>query len=381
MKRIYLDHNATSPLRPQVKEALEKTLADGLANPSSIHSSGRRVRKAVDEARENVAKLIGANPSEIIFTSGGTEANHLAWHVSQKPGKKIATSTVEHDCVLQAAAQAEKSGAHVSFIPVNQSGQLDWKAFWSKQENSFDLISIQHANNETGVIFDLASITSEIKPRTQTIHTDAVQTVGKIKVDVNELGVDILSLSAHKLGGLSGCGALYVRKGTAFEQLWKGGSQEKGQRTGTENVLGIISMGAAAVHLQNHWEEESQKIKKFRDDMEAYLTKIISGLEITAYNQTRLPNTSHFTFEDVDGESLVIALDLEGIDCSTGSACSSGSLEPSHVLRAMGFSFEKSHGSLRISLGWSTTEKEMDYFAKMFPKLVAQVRSNGKMTA
>jgi cysteine desulfurase len=370
--RIYLDHNATSPLRPEAEEIIARFSKESLGNPSSIHSTGRKVRRLIDDAREEVARFIGANPSEIVFTSGGTESNHLAWNAFAREGSRIVTTSVEHASLLAAAERAKTTGAQLIQISVFKDGGIHPSEMESALESNPDLISVQHANNETGVVFPIQQWRT-----TGRKHTDAVQSVGKLDVDVHNLGVDFLSLSGHKLGTPSGVGALYVRRGSPFETLWDGGAQEKGRRTGTENVLGILCFGAVCKHLREEGATERTRIERLRNNFEKELTDRIDGIRITGASQPRVPNTSHVMFDRLDGESLLIACDLEGIECSTGAACSSGSLRPSHVLLAMGFSPENAQGSLRFSLGWNTTESEISQAVETLPKLVAQVRNAG----
>lgn len=328
----------------------------------------------MDEAREEVARRIGARPSEILFTSGGTESNALAWQVFSQAGETLVTSNMEHPCVLAAAQKADDRGARVSYVGAERTGGLRKSDFEAYTASPVKFVSIQHANNETGVVHPLPTMIQQAKAASAAFHTDAVQSVGKLPIDVAELGVDYLSLSGHKLGALSGIGALYVRKGSPLEPIWSGGHQEKGRRTGTENVLGILSLGAACRALRDHGVEENRRVERLRNLLESELLNRIPGTQVTGRAETRLPNTTHLMFENVDGESLLIAADLEGIDGSTGAACASGSLEPSHVLLAMGFSPTQAHGSLRLSLGWSTTQADIDRVVELLPKLVAQVR-------
>ncbi len=378
MKRIYLDHNATSPVRPEVMEQIQEFLSKTLANPSSVHQSGKRIRRAIDQAREDVARLIHASPSEIIFTSGATEANHLAWKAFQRSGQRIITTKIEHPSVLGGASKAQEMGAKVVFIRASKSGTLETEEVAGAIQEGVNFASIHHANNETGIVYPIQRMAQNMRSPSFIFHTDAVQTVGRIPIDVKELNADLLTISGHKLGALAGIGALYVRRGVPFEPLWEGGPQEKGRRVGTENCLGIVSLGAACRILYQCQESEGQQIFELRNHFENELVSRISGSEITGKGQPRLPNTTHITFEDLDGESLLIAADLEEIDCSTGAACSSGSLKPSHVLLAMGFSLEQAHGSLRFSLGWNTQEKDISQALEILPKLVTQVRTSGQ---
>jgi cysteine desulfurase len=378
MSRIYFDHNATSPIRPEVKEALLEFLGGCCGNPSSIHGSGRTVRSKIDEARENIAKLIGANTLEIVFTSCGVESNHLAWNAFQSKGKKIATTATEHGCIRGASTKAEIDGAEVHIMEVQQDGSISPSAIEKMAAFKPNLLSIHHANNETGALYPVASLAKLVKENGGYVHTDAVQTIGKVPVNVNDLGVDYLSISGHKLGGLQGIGALYIRKKAPLKSIWPGGSQEKGIRSGTENVLGIISMGTAAKVILNQSQAEEKRIEKIRASFEEGMLNAIPDISVSAGKHPRIPNTSHIIFKNVDAESLLIAADLEGIDLSTGSACSSGSIEPSKVVLAMGIDPQTARGAVRFSFGWSTTHDDISKALRILPKLVEQVRKKGK---
>lgn len=375
MHRLYFDHNATSPLRTEVKEALVEFINANYGNPSSIHGSGRAIRAKVDEARENIAKLIGANTLEIIFTSSGVEANHLAWHAFQTSGKKIATTTTEHNCIRGATTKAEICGARVHLVPVERDGSISEKSIQELAAFKPDFISMHHANNETGTLYPIADYSKLLKEHACYFHSDAVQTVGKSGVSVKDLGVDYLSISGHKLGALQGIGALYVKKGSPLKSLWPGGTQEKGIRSGTENVLGIISMGVAAKVIMAAGAEEQKRVEKLRDEFEKGMMQI-PGISITAQKQKRIPNTSHIIFENLDAESLLIAADLDHIDIATGSACSSGAVEPSKVVLAMGVDSALARGAVRFSFGWNTTQSDIEKALRILPKLVEQVRKN-----
>jgi len=353
-------------------------MGEGLANPSSVHGSGRRLRCALDDAREQVARFLGATAKEIIFTSSGTEANHLAWNEYSTFGIRIVTSRVEHPSILAAAEAATEAGAKVAWIDVERSGHLRSEQMSHELEHPPSFISLQHANNETGHIYPVTEVTRQVRTAGTIVHTDAVQTAGKLPLQVNDLGVDLLSLSGHKLGALPGVGALYVRSGSPFTPLWLGGPQERGRRSGTENVLGIVALGAACDHLTREGKREQARLGSLRDAFERELLHRVPEIEITARAHPRLPNTSHVIFHGTDGESLMIAADLEGIDCATGAACSSGSLGPSHVLLAMGISKTQARGALRFSLGWNTTEDDLARVLDRLPRLVAKVRAEGK---
>ncbi|MCB1198704.1 MAG: cysteine desulfurase [Deltaproteobacteria bacterium] len=380
MKRLYLDHNATSPLRPEVRQEIADFLAGNCGNPSSIHTTGRNVRRKVDTAREQVAKLIGAKPSEIVFTSGGVEANHLAWHAFEKAGKKIATTVIEHSCIRGASEMSEQCQAQVHRICIKKDGSICPSEIEKLIAFDPDFVSMHHANNETGAMYDVKAISQALKPECY-VHTDAVQTVGKIPVNVNDLGVDYLTISAHKLGALQGMGALYVRKGSPFEPFWTGGSQERGRRSGTENVIGILSFGKACEVIAAKIERIGSQYSALRDRFEKGLSKNLDGIYITASTQPRIGNTSHIIFEGIDAESLLIAADLEGLDFSTGSACHSGAIDPSHVVLAMGFDPEIAKGAIRFSLGWSTTEEDIDQAVAILSRLVTSIREKKRQTA
>ena len=371
MKRIYLDHNATSPLRKDVQNAIEEFMqSEGLANANSIHQSGKRIRKYMDDARESVANLIHCSPSEIIFTSGGTESNHLSWKYFQQKGMKILTSEIEHPCVLDAAKEAEEKGAQVFKIRFFPDG-----SFQLPSEDHFDFISLQWANNETGMVLPLEQILSLLKADQTSIHVDAVQAVGKLDVDLTKRAfVNYLSISGHKLGALPGVGALYVQKGSKFASLWQGGPQEKGRRPGTENILGIISLGAAARTIQKNRNQEEVQIQSLKDWFENSLKSAVPQVQVLCDRATRLPNTSNVLVSKVEGEDMVISLDLEGIDISTGSACTSGSLEPSHVIMGLGYPEVEAKKVIRVSMGWSTTKQELEKTLEILPKVVERLR-------
>ncbi len=376
MERLYFDHNATSPLLPEVREALIEFLHCHQGNPSSIHGSGRSIRSRVDEARENVANLIGANPLEIIFTSSGVEANHLAWNAFQSSGKKIATTTTEHACIRGAIVKAEIAGATVHQISVGKDGSISDQTIQELCDFKPDFFSIHHANNETGALYPVSKYIKLLCNPACYIHSDAVQTIGKVPVNVQDLGVHYLSMSGHKLGALQGIGALYVKKGSPLKSLWPGGSQEKGMRSGTENVIGIISMGVAAKTILKKGFEHEKTMIQLRNEFEKGLQKLIPDVWISAQNHERIPNTCHVIFKKLDAESLLIACDLEGMDVATGSACSSGAVEPSKAVLAMGISAEDAKGAVRFSFGWNTTQDDIEKALRILPKLVEQVRKS-----
>jgi cysteine desulfurase len=374
MKKIYLDHNATTPLHPKVLNAMLPVLQDNFGNPSSIHSFGRSVRVQLDEAREKVARLIGANSSEIIFTSGGTEANNLALLgvALEVKGKKIITSKTEHPSILNPCRQLEGQGVEVSYLDVDRFGRIDINNLESQITESTALISLQHANSETGVLQDIKIISELARSKGVLFHTDAVQSVAKIEFNLNEYSVDMLSISAHKFNGPKGVGALFLRKGTpALFSPVSGGSQEKKRRGGTENVAGIIGFGKACELAHERVSAmEVSRIEDLRDYFYNKVCKMIPGTELFGDMQNRLPNTLNLGFSGVEGDTLLIAMDMEGVAVSTGSACSSGTGLPSHVLQAMGLPNNKINSSIRFSLGCNTTKMELDSVAEILVKAV-----------
>ena len=375
MDKIYLDHNATTPIAPEVLERVTSVLKNQVGNPSSLHSEGRSARVLLDEAREQVASLIGASPSEIIFTSGGTEANNLALLGVAlglgKIGDHIVTSQVEHPSILNPCLQLERLGFEVDRVTVNSLGCID--SFEGYLTESTVLVSMQHANSETGVLQDIERVGVIAREKRILFHTDAVQSVGKIPLLVHELPVDMLSISAHKLNGPKGVGALYLRNGTPdLFSLVCGGGQEKKRRGGTENVAGIVGFGKACELAQNRLS--SQKISalsSLRDHFLSLVTDRISGVEVFGDLENTLPNTLNLGFKGVEGDTLLIALDMAGLAVSTGSACSSGSGLPSPVLTAMGIPTNKINSSIRFSLGFSTTMSEVEKSAEILVRTVS----------
>jgi len=377
--KVYLDHNATTPIHPDVLAAMLPYLHDVFGNPSSIHRFGREARQAVDEAREKVARLIGAKPAEIIFTSGGTEADNLAIKgvalARERKGKHIITSVIEQHAVLVPCQYLEKRGFEVSFLPVDHSGLLDPDDVKRAITDKTILISIMHANHEVGTIEPLEEIGKLAMERDIPFHTDAIQSVGKVPIDVGALGVNLLSLSAHKLYGPKGVGALYIRKGTKILPQVYGGHQELNFRAGTENVAGIVGLGKAAEISLHKVQVEGKRICRLRDMLWEMIKERVGSVRLNGHPTRRLPNTLNVSFDLVEGESLVINLDLKGIAVSTGSACTSGSLEPSHVLLAMGLSPTVAKGSVRFSLGTENTQEEMEYTANVLEEVVRRLRS------
>ncbi len=377
--RVYLDYNATTPVDPEVLARMMPYLTANYGNASSIHSDGQHARAAVDAARESVAKLIGANSSEIVFTSGGTEADNLAVFgvVAASPlaGKHIITTTIEHPAVLNACQALEKQGIEASYVPVGSGGVVDPGDIRRALRPETVLISVMHVNNELGTIQPIEEIGAIAAEAEVCFHCDAVQSAGKLPIDVNRLRVNLLSLSAHKIYGPKGAGALYVRSGTPLEPQFHGGHHERDLRPGTENVAGIVGLGKAAELGRLRLATDEIRIAALRDRFEDSLLKTISALRVNGDRTRRAANTTNLTFAGAGGEALLIALDLQGIACSTGAACSSGAVEPSHVLLAIGLSQDEARSSLRFSLGRTTTAEEIDYARPIVPGVVARLRA------
>lgn len=387
MNRVYLDYNATTPVDPQVLDAMLPYFSAAFANASSIHTPGQRARAAVETAREQVAALIGAKPQEIVFTSGGTESdNHAIFGVaqpilavrlsSQQPAPPhIITTTIEHEAVLNACQALEKQGVGATYLPVDREGQVDPEAVRHAIRPETFLITLMQANNELGTVQPLEEIGRIAKEHKIYFHTDAVQSAGKIPIDVNVLNVDMLSLSGHKLYAPKGVGALYVRSGTRLRQLLYGGHHQRGHRPGTENVSGIVGLGKAAEIARKSLANDAQRVSALRDQLERGLLERVPQIRVNGSHAQRTPNTTNIQFAGIEGEALVIALDLKGLACSVGAACSSGAVEPSHVLTAIGLSQEEAKSSLRFSLGRHTTESEIAFALEAIPAAVAQLRA------
>lgn len=381
--RVYLDNNATTPVAPEVTGAMLAYLRDDFGNASSVHWYGQRARDAVEQARDQVARLIGAHPSEIVFTSGGTESDNMsvfgvtgaARRRTSSGMKHLITTAIEHPAVLYAARELASRGISVTYASAGSGGFVDPGDVAQAIRPETVLISVMLANNEVGTLQPVAEIGRLARERGITLHTDAVQAVGKVPVNVNALGVDLLSLSAHKLYGPKGVGALYVRKGTNLEPLMHGGHHERDRRPGTENVPGIVGLGAAAQLAAERIEDEARRIAGLRDRLQAGIVQRVESTRVNGDAAHRQPNTLNVSFEGVKGESLVMALDLEGVACSTGAACSSGSTEPSHVLTAIGLSKEAARGSLRLSLGRYNTEADIDAALEAIPRVVKRLRA------
>lgn len=381
--RIYLDHNATTPLEPSVWDAMAGVLRDGFGNPSSLHWFGQQARAAVDEARGQVAALVGASPSEIVFTASGTEADNMAlrgWaSLGGERRRKLVYSAIEHHAVVNTAKALAEEGWPVEAVRVGPQGLVDLDDLGARVDDETGLIAVMLANNETGMIQPLAEVVAIARRHGALVHCDAVQAAGKLPVDVRALDVDTLALSAHKVYGPKGVGALYVKRGTRMKALIRGGSQERNRRAGTENVAGIVGMGRAAEIARAELPREAPRLAKLRDRLEAGLL----ALPRTQRNGEgpRVPNTANVSFEGIEAESLLMALDLMGIAVSTGAACAAGAVEPSHVLRAMGLPMERVQGSVRFSLGRTTSEAQVDRVVEAVLATLERQRRLGRRAA
>jgi cysteine desulfurase len=385
--RVYLDHNATTPVERDVLDAMQPYFSADFGNAASIHSPGQRARAAVETAREQVAALVGARPQEIVFTSGGTESdNHAIFGIVRNhPGatKHVITTQIEHEAVLNTCQALEKDGGTVSgdrkaievtYLPVDSNGLIDPEAVRETVRPQTALITVMHANNELGTIQPLEKIGRIAAQNDIFFHTDAVQSAGKIPLDVNALGVDLLAISGHKFYAPKGIGALYIRGGTRLRQLLYGGHHQRGFRPGTENVPGIVGLGKAAELARISLNEDARRVSVLRDELERELLARIPNSRANAAGAPRTPNTTNITFPGLEGEALIIALDLKGLACSTGAACSSGAIEPSHVLTAIGLSAEDARASIRFSLGRHTSPEDIAFALETVPAAVAQLR-------
>jgi len=385
LDKIYLDHNATTPLDREVLEEMLPFLQDDWGNPSSVHWAARGPKAALDKARERVAALLNAAPLEIVFNSTGTEGdNHAikgAAFAKKNKGNHIITTVVEHPAVMNTCKYLEKEGFTVTYLKVDTLGMIDLDELRAAIRPETILITIMYANNETGVIFPIPEIGDIAKEKGITFHTDAVQAVGKVPIDVKTLNVDLLTLSGHKLYGPKGTGALYVKRGVRLVPLLHGGHQERNRRGGTENVAGLVGLGKACELAGQNLVENMARKKALRDRLENGLKAKIPDIKINGDLEKRLPNTTNISFEYVEGESLLLNLDMRGVAASSGSACTSGSLEASHVLLAMSLSHEMSHGSVRFSLGRHNTEAEIDYIIEIMPPIVERMRSMSPLYA
>jgi len=377
METVYFDNNATTKVAEQVLDEMKPLFCDLYGNPSSMHMFGGQIGRKIRRAREQVARLLGCEPSEIVFTSGGTESDNTAikGSLAAAPNKrKVITTRVEHPAVLAACRDLENHGYTVVELTVDKEGRLDLAELEEKLDDDTVLVTIMYANNETGVVFPINKIAELVTGRGVVFHTDAVQAVGKIPLDLAKSNIDLLSLSGHKLHGPKGVGVLYVRKGTRLSPFMVGGHQEAGRRAGTENVPGIVGLGKACELAAENLEAENSKVKYLRDKLENSLLQKCPGSRLNGDKDNRLPNTSNISFEYVEGEAILLMLDKYGICASSGSACTSGSLEPSHVLRAMGVPFTSAHGSIRFSLSRYNTEEEVDYTIEKMPPIIKKLR-------
>lgn len=384
--KVYLDHNATTPIHPQVRKAMN-TAMDAFGNPSSLHQFGRQARKLVEDARETVASFIGAGPEEIIFVGSGSEANntvinlfscqgfHHCEIIPSEPGQReVVTTKIEHPCVLESVACLQEKGTLIKYIDVDRYGKIDLVQLKSVLSKNTGLVSVMAANNEIGTIQDIKKIAEIVRGAGVRFHTDAVQAVGKIPVNVRELGVDYLSFSAHKIYGPKGVGALYIRKGASFCPFIRGGHQEKGRRAGTENTLGIIAFAKAIEMREKEMAKEAARLVLLKKRLKDGIEKNIPDIRFNGHPTDSLPGTLNVSFSGAEGEAMLLYLDMEGIAVSTGSACASGSLDPSHVLMATGIPQEQAHGSIRMSMGRDTIVKDIDYTIEKLTQVVKRVR-------
>ncbi|MFC1825905.1 cysteine desulfurase NifS [Thermodesulfobacteriota bacterium] len=377
MSLIYVDNNATTQVAPEVLQDMLPYFNEFYGNPSSMHSFGGKVGQKIKEARANVAALIGAVPEEIVFTSCGTESDSTAIRaaVLSEPEKRhIITTRVEHPAIKNLFEFLAKNGYRTTFVPVDRRGNLDLDYLYKSLSDDTAIVSVMWANNESGVIFPIEEISQKVRERGIVFHTDAVQAAGKIPIDIKDVGVDMLSLSGHKFHGPKGIGVLYVRKGTKFSPFLIGGHQESGRRGGTENTASIIGLGKACELAADQLQEKNTRVKQLRDKLESEITKRVPQTIINGDTENRLPNTTSIAFEYVEGESILLMMDEFGICASSGSACTSGSLEPSHVLRAMGVPFTAAHGSIRFSLSVYNTPEEIDFIIEKLPPIIERLR-------
>ncbi|WP_291441256.1 cysteine desulfurase NifS [Desulfovibrio sp.] len=378
MRTIYLDNNATTAVAPEVLDAMLPYLSELYGNPSSMHTFGGQVAEAMENARQSLASLLGASPDEILFTSCGSESDSSAiWTALQtQPDKRhIITTRVEHPAVLNVIQHWERHGHRVTYLAVDSKGRLDIDEYEQALSDDTALVSIMFANNEVGNIYPIQRMAEMAHEKGILFHTDAVQAVGKTPIDLEHLPADLLSLSGHKLHAPKGIGALYIRKGVRFRPFLRGGHQERGRRAGTENVPYIVGMGVAAQLALDHMQEERVQVAMLRDKLEAGILERISDCMVNGDVENRLPNTTNIAFKNVEGEAILLMLDRLGICASSGSACTSGSLEPSHVLRAMGVPFNYAHGSVRLSLSRYTTEDDVDFVIEHFPQVIKTLRA------
>jgi len=377
--RVYFDYNATTPLAPEVMDAVATATRDVFGNASSVHHFGQQAKAALDDARSAVAALIDADPSEVVFTSGGTESDNFAIRgatEAQEPSgrRHLIASAIEHEAVLNTLKALGRRGWRTTLLPVEPSGIVSPDRLRDAIDGDTAVVSVMHANNEIGTIQPIAALAAIAHEHRALFHTDAVQSVGKIPVDVRALGADLLSLSAHKFNGPKGVGVLWIKRGTRLLPTMTGGKHERNRRAGTENVPAVAGLGVAARLAAGKLSAEASRVSALRDRLEAGILASVSGTVVNGASDARVPNTTNISFDRVEAESLLIALDLAGVAVSTGSACSSGTLEPSHVLRAMGLPAHRTQNSLRFSLGMFSTEGEVDYTIAVLPRLVEKLR-------
>jgi cysteine desulfurase len=379
MKRIYMDHAATTPVRKEVVEEMLPIFTEQYGNPSSLHTFGQEAKYALEAARGKVASSIGATPDEIVFTSGGTESDNFAVkgvaYAKQEKGKHIITSAIEHHAILEPCRFLEKSGFEITYLPVDSKGLVDPSDIRKSIKNETTLISIMHCNNEIGTIQPIEEIGAIAHEKGIIFHTDAVQTLGRLPLNVDAMNVDLLSASGHKFYGPKGVGILYVRKGTRISSFMHGGEQERGRRASTHNVPGIVGLGKAAELALIDLDTEAIRVTALRDKLIRGILDNIEDTRLNGHPEKRLMNNIHVSIDYVEGESLLLYLDMEGIACSTGSACSSASLEPSHVLSAIGISADTAYGALRFTLGRQTTEEDVNYVIETLPEIVKKLRN------
>ena len=375
MRRVYLDNNATSPLLPEVFEAMRPYFFEQFGNASSIHQQGQQARAAVDRAREHLADLLNCRAAEVVFTSGGTEGDNLALFGMVRPGDHLITSAVDHHAVLNACKRLEEMGCSVTYLPVDAQALVDPDDVRRALRPNTKLISIILANNETGVLQPVGEIGKIAAEADVYFHTDAVQAAGKVPLDVKEMGCDLLTITGHKMHGPQGAGALYVRKGTLVQPLFYGGRHERSRRAGTENLAGIVGLGKAAEIARAGFEDGSvAKLAALRDRLEQAILDRVDQVGVNSEGARRVPNTTNIHFDCIEGEAMVIALDLKGLSVSTGAACSSGAIEPSHVLMAMGLSADQARASIRFSLGKQNTAEDIEFAIQLVPEVVARLR-------
>jgi cysteine desulfurase len=375
MRRVYLDNNATTPLLPEVFEAMRPYFFEKFGNASSIHQQGQQARGAVERAREQVADLLNCRPAEIVFTSGGTEGDNLALLGMMKPGDHIITSAIEHHAVLNACKRLEEMGCTVTYLPVDGRALIDPDDVSRELRPETKLISIIMANNETGVLQPVGEIGKIAAEADVYFHTDAVQAAGKIPLDVKQIGCDLLTIASHKIHGPQGAGALFVRKGTLLQPLFYGGRHERSRRAGTENLAGIVGLGKAAEMAREGFGDGSvERMAGLRDRLEHTIVENVDQVGVNSVEAPRVPNTTNIYFDCIEGEAMVIALDLKGLSVSTGAACSSGAIEPSHVLTAMGLSSDRARASIRFSLGKQNTAEDVEFALGLVPEVVGRLR-------